>query len=584
MGQGLPKAVTSVVVKRFAGTSFRVGLAEMNGWRMNMEDAHVAILRDHWGFFGILDGHGGDQCSAFVARRLAEELADGAPEDDAAMTALALKLDREFLETGQPSGSTATFVIVRPPGCPGGRYALRVGNIGDSRVVLGRADGSVVEGTGSDGSITTDHKPDNPSERERIERTGGHVQEVMGVARVNGDLAVSRSFGDAAYKETGGPAQEDHPVSAAPELTTLECDSTDFILLVCDGISERDFPNREVVRLAADALRGSDDADPALACEAVCRQALRMGSKDNLSCMIVLLGGDGTDRASTDDAAKGSTGCTKQREQLELLPGPFDAPTHTGFRKAYGAMAGHAGLTLAQAVEMRYDVVRAALDKLPQASDEQPEESDGSAAAALRAELEPFGEGPPSPLDRGSKGRTEWFQHFIDGLEKSDGEAGPSSVGVSREQFLHLVANNRNLLKSCPQARELLVLNDSDSVKRTVRVAPIGELRPAVEEHKALRWNDVLADICGKVGSVLEDDDSDGTSHVRFEEPSKITVWLPTCQLMEVETPTGEGEWPTEEVRFASGSIDGLPTSQPAPGDTVADDADTAESKRQRTE
>ena len=40
----------------------------------------------------------------------------------------------------------------------------------------------------------------------------------MGVARVNGDLAVSRAFGDAQHKTTGGPSPEDHPVSAAPEL------------------------------------------------------------------------------------------------------------------------------------------------------------------------------------------------------------------------------------------------------------------------------------------------------------------------------------------------------------------------------
>merc|ERR1719367_2313924 len=143
------------------------------------------------------------------------------------MTSLALKLDREYLDTNQPSGSTATFVIVTTPTSAGGKYGLRVGNIGDSRVLLGRADGTMIEGSGSDGCLTTDHKPDHPDERSRIERTGGTVQEVMGVSRVNGDLAVSRAFGDAQYKETGGPLQEDHPVIAAPELVTIRCDPTD---------------------------------------------------------------------------------------------------------------------------------------------------------------------------------------------------------------------------------------------------------------------------------------------------------------------------------------------------------------------
>ena len=63
--------------------------------------------------------------------------------------------------------------------------------------------------------LTIDHKPDHPSERERIERTGGHIQEVMGVFRVNGALAVGRAYGDAKYKQTGGPAQADHDADGA---------------------------------------------------------------------------------------------------------------------------------------------------------------------------------------------------------------------------------------------------------------------------------------------------------------------------------------------------------------------------------
>merc|ERR1719277_2336163 len=111
----MPKAVTSVVVKRWGSTPlpFRIGLAEMTGWRPSMEDAHVVVMQDSWGFFGVLDGHGGSQCSAYIASRLTEELErDGKPPNDEAVTALALKLDKEYLDLNQPSGSTGTFVIV----------------------------------------------------------------------------------------------------------------------------------------------------------------------------------------------------------------------------------------------------------------------------------------------------------------------------------------------------------------------------------------------------------------------------------------------------------------------------------------
>ena len=51
-------------------------------------------------------------------------------------------------------------------------------------------------------------------ERERIYRTGGTVQRGMGPARVNGDLAVSRAFGDKDHKRTGGPGPEDRSRAA----------------------------------------------------------------------------------------------------------------------------------------------------------------------------------------------------------------------------------------------------------------------------------------------------------------------------------------------------------------------------------
>ena len=67
----------------------------------------------------------GDQCSGFIARRIHEELAQsGMPDDDEAVIALALRLDKEFLDSNQPSGSTGTFVIVKAPTTPGGNLAL----------------------------------------------------------------------------------------------------------------------------------------------------------------------------------------------------------------------------------------------------------------------------------------------------------------------------------------------------------------------------------------------------------------------------------------------------------------------------
>ena len=74
MGAALPRAVDCTVLERHGSTQFRVGVAEMNGWRGSMEDAHVIHLQNDGGYFGILDGHGGAQCSAWCSQRLHETL------------------------------------------------------------------------------------------------------------------------------------------------------------------------------------------------------------------------------------------------------------------------------------------------------------------------------------------------------------------------------------------------------------------------------------------------------------------------------------------------------------------------------
>jgi len=518
----------------------------MNGWRVSMEDSHVIIMQDTWGFFGVCDGHGGDQCSTFIAQRLHEELANGPPEDDASMTALMLRLDTEFLETKRPSGSTGTFVLVEPPSEPGGRYHLRLANIGDSRILLARADGSMVEGPGSDGALTTDHKPDHPSERARIERTGGYVRDVMHTARVNGDLSVSRAFGDAPYKETGGPGQEDHPVCAAPELTVADCDPTDFLMLVCDGISEGNFPNRSAVKLAAEKLRAS--GDPAAAATAVCREALACGSKDNLSCMIVLLGGG-----------------TLPAPENELLPGPFEATEHAGYRKAYGAMAAHAGYSLPEALALRYECAQRELQQLLDRGE------GGLQVVALREELMEYagdGQVPEKKQDQ--------VKYFADWLVErklcadDDAEIGD---GPMHDHFLGMLRRNPQHLYSMA-AQRLIPPPPADlAPKRVVQVGELSELQPSMESHENLTWDTRLAQVCGKVGTVIRDDESDGTSQVTFSQPIGLSAWLPMSVLTDVN-----GEVVDNEEKAASKDV--VCSDEHEKTDTaVVEEADVAPSK-----
>lgn len=63
MGQTLAEPVTEKESECCQNNQFKVGSSCMQGWRVNMEDAHTHILSlpDDTGtaFFGVYDGHGG---------------------------------------------------------------------------------------------------------------------------------------------------------------------------------------------------------------------------------------------------------------------------------------------------------------------------------------------------------------------------------------------------------------------------------------------------------------------------------------------------------------------------------------------
>jgi len=65
-----------------------------------------------------------------------------------------------------------------------------VANIGDSIATLAKKDGSWVQ-------MNSEHKPNRPDERMRIENANGDVFH----NRINGELSVSRAFGDYEMKD-----------------------------------------------------------------------------------------------------------------------------------------------------------------------------------------------------------------------------------------------------------------------------------------------------------------------------------------------------------------------------------------------
>ncbi|KAK7821570.1 hypothetical protein U0070_014450 [Myodes glareolus] len=293
MGAFLDKPKTEKHNAHGAGNGLRYGLSSMQGWRVEMEDAHTAVVGiphglENWSFFAVYDGHAGSRVANYCSAHLLEHIttnedfrASGKPGSvlepsvENVKTGIRtgfLKIDeymRNFsdLRNGMDrSGSTAVGVLISPTHI----YFI---NCGDSRAVLCR-NGEVC-------FSTQDHKPCNPVEKERIQNAGGSVM----IQRVNGSLAVSRALGDFDYKCVDGKGPTEQLVSPEPEVyEILRAEEDEFVVLACDGIWDV-MSNEELCEFVKSRLEVSDDLESV--CNWVVDTCLHKGSRDNMSIVLV---------------------------------------------------------------------------------------------------------------------------------------------------------------------------------------------------------------------------------------------------------------------------------------------------------
>lgn len=284
------------------------------------------------GEFWVLDGHGGDAAAHFGAEALWKEFSGVVVEQQPAARPLmsccsspappACELPsnevlvqgfehvdqrlRAFIEANPERGSGTTVVGAVVVKGKDGTYSLKLANCGDSRclvvggpgeceagagLVVRRPQLGVTEAPAEDWPLilqSIDHKPDHPTERERIERAGGHVSGDC-PPRVDGDLAVSRGLGDFEYKADRGVPASQQKVSCEPdvyEVSGLQAGA--LCVLACDGLWDvisSDF----AAGFVRSRLAQSPDLDLGdLAAEMV-RTSLQRGSTDNVTVMLVQL-------------------------------------------------------------------------------------------------------------------------------------------------------------------------------------------------------------------------------------------------------------------------------------------------------
>jgi len=223
----------------------------MQGWRESMEDAHLIVPKlegkgwNEWAAFGVMDGHGGEYVARFCERHFAKQITKGSSGDvEGSLISAFHRLDEMLTEPAHSDelrrlSSKSWFATPDSMNC--GCTALVccvkqdvvvVANAGDCRAVLCR------EGKAID--MSEDHKPNLPSERERITRAGGVVEVIhfgpMTQYRVNGNLNLSRAIGDLSFKQTDLSPKE-QMVCATPDVRTFQLDPRDeFMVIACDGV------------------------------------------------------------------------------------------------------------------------------------------------------------------------------------------------------------------------------------------------------------------------------------------------------------------------------------------------------------
>jgi len=269
----------------------RCGASSLQGKRVSMEDAHVVINNRKLNYknpqhnkvfnpvhyIGVYDGHGGSATASYLAKTLHKKFLENPLTTEARFHESFFKsYEAEDKELAQFSdGSTAVSVLVT------GR-TLTVANLGDAEAVLAYSEGLPYDSKLRYVVLTTDLNPESPGEIRRVVTGGG----VVTWKRVNGELAVSRAFGDFAYKV---PKFKSNLVSSVPIVDQIQLTEKDrFLIISCDGLYESDVMSyTDAVRFVEEKMKES--TDPSWLANQLATEAIARGSRDNVTVIIVLL-------------------------------------------------------------------------------------------------------------------------------------------------------------------------------------------------------------------------------------------------------------------------------------------------------
>jgi len=177
-------------------------------------------------------------------------------------------------------------------------------NVGDSRAILSTS--------WQTSFASKDHKAIDPQERERIIKLGGTIQN----DRVSGQLSVTRALGDSNLLPY---------VSPVPEVFVQAIgEQDDFVLMASDGLWDV-VSNDDVVKIVQASLASSlqlkiETSHAQIACDLVVQEAIKRGSNDNISAILVCFNNRGNNPALLErSSSTASSGARRNRSNSITL-------------------------------------------------------------------------------------------------------------------------------------------------------------------------------------------------------------------------------------------------------------------------
>jgi len=263
------------------------GISLAQGGRKYQEDSFALwendFKKDGHALYCVFDGHGGAYFSSHASQHMTQFLVQSLSfkqGDYKEAIKKAFNEEDEALKDvhkKHPSGGTTATIALIANG------ELFVGNVGDSRCIVGRKQigQSIFENTAI--QCTKDHSFGNSEEQRRILDSGGIIEGGRVISQGHG-INMTRALGDFEFKRPINQAK-DNWISAVPDIYQLTLrPENEFLILATDGLWNVWSDNAVVSKVAELQKEGKSAQQVS---EIITMQISQERWSDNITIMVV---------------------------------------------------------------------------------------------------------------------------------------------------------------------------------------------------------------------------------------------------------------------------------------------------------